>query len=47
MRVFVRRPSYSLCVTRRDWVPLQMLCHRDVWPVLSFKDGPVCLINFL
>jgi len=46
MRVYVRRPSFSLCVTRRDWVPLQLLGQPDVWPVLCFNDGPVCLVDF-
>lgn len=45
MYIYAVRTSYSLCVTRKDWVPLQMLEH-GATPVMAFNDGPFCLVRF-
>lgn len=45
MYIFVIRDSYSLCVTRKDWVPLVMLEHGAV-PVVSHQNGPFCPVRF-
>lgn len=47
MQVYVRRPSFSLCVTRCDWVPLQLLDQCDVWPIVNFQDGFFCPVKFI
>lgn len=45
MYIFAIRDSYSLCVTRKDWCPLQMLEHGAV-PVVSYENGPFCPVRF-
>lgn len=46
MRLLARRSSYSLCVTVRDWVPAQLLTWDNPEPVVTFVDGPCCLVQW-
>lgn len=51
---YARRPSYSLCVTRPDWVPTQLYdCHKHYdrpCEPYAFPDkggGPYCPVKFV
>lgn len=47
MYLYAMRDSYSWCITRKDWCPLQMLEHGAIAVVTFQHDGgPYCPVRF-